>query len=28
VTVPKCSIGDGTTEPNVGTLKVNIEGCD
>jgi hypothetical protein len=28
VTVPKCSGGDSTVEPDVGTLKVNVRGCD
>jgi hypothetical protein len=28
VTVPKCSGGDSTAEPDVGTLKVNVGGCD
>jgi hypothetical protein len=28
VTVPICDGGDGTGEPNVGTLKVNFGGSD
>jgi hypothetical protein len=28
VIVPKCSRGDGTTEPDVRTLKVKFKGCD
>jgi hypothetical protein len=28
MTVPKCGRGKDTAEPNVGTLKVNVRGCD
>jgi hypothetical protein len=28
VTVPKCSGGDSTAEPDIGILKVNVGGCD
>jgi hypothetical protein len=28
VTVPKSSIDEGTAEPNVRTVKVNVRGCD
>jgi hypothetical protein len=28
VTVPKCSGGEGTAEPDVRTLNVNVIGCD
>ena len=28
LTVPKCGISKGTIEPDVGTLKENVRGCD
>jgi hypothetical protein len=28
VTVPKCSGGDSTAEPDIGILEENIRGCD
>jgi hypothetical protein len=28
VTVPKCSGGDSTTEPDVRILQENVRGCD
>jgi hypothetical protein len=28
MTVPKCGRGEDTADPNVGTLKVNVRGCD